>query len=197
MDEFVELVLNDENKELQYVELFEATIATGASTRGIVKLCDEYAIKRLGNGKISSEVKSFNMMARIIEECSNICATPVCRFIFNNCDDQVLGYFVYRNHGCCVAENFDSNIGVRMLESFEKLSSLGIVHGDIRHENILWDGTNIVLIDFEHSERMDNENAAKKNGNALALVCHHFGPQVIELLIRGNFVEARSVLSSL
>jgi calcium/calmodulin-dependent protein kinase I len=56
----------------------------------------------------------------------------------------------------------ERDIAVRMnglLSALEYLHSESIVHGDVKLENILWDGTRIKLIDFGHSKCIAGKSA--------------------------------------
>jgi len=58
------------------------------------------------------------------------------------------------------------------LSTLESIHRAGILHGDIRPENILVSDSGVTIVDFSHSKQSDDQGAMDKE---YALLCFFLG----------------------
>ena len=89
-------------------------------------------------------------------------------------------------------DNFDySEVNIcrimkQILYAIKFMHDRGVMHGDVKSENIIFDGTNAVLIDFGHSQKLKNKKGKKVIGTNMYLA-----PEVI----KGNYTEKCDIWS--
>ena len=139
-------------RDFHFLKLLEPA---GISPRAKI-LSGEQPIVTVG----TSRVLSFKMDDEDWEDCLRKGYPPVRYMIIERMGQSVHEFI--SKHGTLSLRD-SARLGVHLMRTIQRLHSLGFIHGDIHHGNVLFHpGNNIdrgvVLIDFEFAKRLDTND---------------------------------------